>query len=116
MTETVKAKVAEHHFKAHVSVGDTTLRKDEEREVKPNTTLRNMVREGNVIVTEGSLSPEKNEKSFREDDESGEKSEEASREELESKTVDELKNMCDENDLKKSGTKDELVERLLNEE
>jgi hypothetical protein len=114
MSETVKAKVAEHHFKGHVSVGNTTLRKDEEKEVKPNTTLLNMVDAGNVVVTEGSLDSGRVEKSFQGDDESGEESE--GENELEGLTKDELKEKCEEQGLKKSGTKTELVERLKNEE
>jgi lipopolysaccharide export system protein LptA len=115
MTETVKAKVADHHFKGHVSVGDTKLVKEESRSVEPNVTLRNMVREGNVVVTQGSLRPERDEKEFQEDDESGEEGETSSGEkELEDRTVNELKDLLEEKDLKKTGTKNELVERLKN--
>ena len=117
MTETVKAKVAEHHFKKQVNIGEKTLDRDESREVEVNNTLRNMVRAGNVVITEGSLRPERDEKRFREDDESGEKGEaNPGEQDLKDKTVDELKDLLEEKDLKKTGTKDELVERLKNSE
>jgi len=131
MSNTVKAKVSEHHFKRRVSVGNVTLTKSESQEVEVNTTLRNMVKAGNVVVTEGDIHGGEQEKNFQEDDESGEESEaddaeaeEAPRDEpdaesvegFEGKTVEELKDLCEERDLKKSGTKDELVERLKNSE
>lgn len=129
MTDTVKAKVAEHHFKGQINIAGTTLVKSEAREVEPNITLRNMESAGNVIVTEGDLTPEKNEKSFREDDGAGEESEsddepqeepeeveeEQEAESLEDLTVDELRERCEEQGLKKSGNKEELIERLKNE-
>lgn len=117
MTDEVKAKVADHHFKENVEVGDTRLNKRKSKTVKPNRTLRNMVQAGNVIVTEGSLAPERDEKSFQGDDGSGEDGEEGlGEEDLTDLTVDELKEKCEEKGLKKSGTKDELVERLKNSE
>jgi len=130
MANTVKAKVSEHHFKRRVSVGNVTLTKSESQEVKVNTTLRNMVKAGNVVVTEGDIHGGEQEKNFQGDDESGEEGEadDAEAEEapgnepdakvpesFEGKTVEELKELCEERDLKKSGTKDELIERLKNE-
>lgn len=117
MSNEVKAKVADHHFKENVKVGDTRLTKRKPETVKVNTTLRNMVQAGNVIVTEGSISPEKSEKSFQENDGSGENSEEGlGEEDLKDLTVDELKEKCESEGLKKSGTKSELIERLKNSE
>jgi hypothetical protein len=131
MANTVKAKVSEHHFKRRVSVGNVTLTKSESQEVEVNTTLRNMVKAGNVVVTEGDIHGGEQEKNFQGDDESGEESEaddaeteEAPRNEpdaeveggFEDKTVEELKDLCEERNLKKSGTKDELIERLKNSE
>jgi len=131
MVDTVKAKVSEHHFKRRVSVGNVTLTKSENREVEVNTTLRNMVKAGNVVVTEGDIYGGEQEKNFQGDDESGEESEADDAEEAETpgneldaeapenfedKTVEELKDLCEEFGLKKSGTKDELVERLKNSE
>jgi len=118
MTKKVKATVADHHFKGEISIGNATLRKDEETKVKPNITLRNMVNAGNVIITEGDLSVENDEKSFQKDDASGEKGEEDDEEtgeQYEEMTVDELKELCDKNNLKKSGNKSELIERLKNQ-
>lgn len=117
MTDEVKAKVAEHHFKENVNVGGTRLTKRKPETVKVNATLRNMVRAGNIIVTEGSISPERDEKEFQGNDGSGENSEKnAGEDSLKGLTVDELKEKCESEGLKKSGTKDELVERLKNSE
>lgn len=110
MSNTVKATVNEHHFKGHINVGDKTLTKRDEKTVKDSETLRNLVREGTVKVTQGSLRPERDEKEFQENDESGEESEDA----LGEKTVKELRNICEQKDVKKSGTKDEIIERLKN--
>lgn len=110
MSNTVKATVNEHHFKGHINVGDETLTKRDEKTVKDSETLRNLVREGTVKVTQGSLRPQSDEKEFQQDDKSGEESEEA----FEEKTVKELREICDNKDVKKSGTKDEIVERLKN--
>jgi hypothetical protein len=103
----VKAKVAEHHFKGQVNVGGKTLRKDRETSVEPNTTLRNMVQAGNVIIVEGNLSPERDEKQFQRDDTGGEESKS-----LDEMTKDELKELAEQKDLKKSGTKSEIKERI----
>lgn len=114
MTRTVKAKVTDHHFKTKYSIGDTMLNDREAKEVEVNDALRNGVCAGNIELVEGSLAPEKDEKSFQEDEQSGEESEtdDENEEDLEELTKHELKELCEEKDLKKSGTKKELVERL----
>lgn len=112
MSGTVKAKVSESHFKKQVNVGDKKLVKDEAREVQVNSTVRNMERAGNVVIVEGSLRSD-DEKSFRGDDGTGEESE---KDDLSEKTVSELRDLCEQHDLKKSGTKDEIIERLKNSE
>jgi len=115
MTDTVKVKVTDHHFKSHFKVGDVTVTDEEPVEVEPNVTVRNAVQAGTLELVKGRLRPEKDEKEFQEDDGTREESEGLDEKSLRDRTVDDLKDMCEEKDLKKTGTKDELVERLLNQ-
>jgi len=108
---TVKVKVTDHHFKNSFSVGEKTVGTEPE-EVEVNQTIRNGVQAGTLELIEGTLAPQRDEKSFQGDEQSGEESEEADDEELEEMTVDELREMAEDRGLKKSGTKDELISRI----
>jgi len=111
---TVKVKVTEHHFKNSLNIGSKTVGLKPE-EVEVNATVRNAVQAGTLELVEGSLAPERNEKSFQGDEQSGEESKEVDESHYSDMTKDELKDLCEENDLKKSGKKSELIERLKNQ-
>lgn len=111
---TVKVKVTEHHFKNSFNTGKSTVGLEPE-EVEVNNAVRNAVQAGTLELVEGDLTPSRDEKSFQGDEQGGEESKETDEPNFEEMTKDELKELCEENDLKKSGTKDELVERLKNQ-
>jgi len=117
MSNKVKVRVSDNHFRNTYSIGEKTLTNKEAEEVEVTTTIRNAVKAGNLELVEGSLAPEKNEKSFQGDESGGEETEEVDdqTESLEDYTKPELKEMCEEKGLKKTGRKSELVERLKNE-
>lgn len=116
MSNKVKVKVSDSHFKNSFQTGKTKIREGETKEVEVTAAVRNAVKARNLVLVEGSLGPEKTEKSFQEDDGSGKKGEKADGDKaLKDYTKDELKEMCEEEGLKKSGTKDELIERLKNQ-
>lgn len=116
MTDQVKVRVNDHHFKNKYSLGEKTVGKEEPEKVEVNNTVRNAVQAGTLELIEGSLSPERDEKEFQENEQSGAEGEEDDESDFSEMTVDELKQRCEEKDLKKSGTKDELIERLKNSE
>lgn len=126
MDNTVKVQVTKHHFKNQFRVGDKLVTRESPTEVRPNVTVRNAVQAGTLKLVEGSLSPSEDEKSFQGDEAGGEGVEEIDEpaetekredeEDLSGLTVDELSQRCEEQGLKKSGTKDELIERLKNSE
>jgi len=118
MSNKVKVRVSDNHFRNTYSLGEKTVTNQEAQEVNVTATVRNAVRAGNLELVEGSLGPEKDEKSFQGDESGGEETKETDDEpeSLENKTKAELKELCEEKDLKKSGKKKELVERLKNSE
>lgn len=115
MVNEVKVKVSDNHFRNTYSLGGKTVSNKQASTVEVTETVRNAVQAGNLELIEGSLTPSKDEKSFQGDGSGGEESEEADEQDFEEMTKDELKELCEEKDLKKSGTKDELVERLKNQ-
>jgi len=118
MSKKVKVKVSDHHFKANYSIGDKTVSKHEATEVEPNITVANAVKAGTLQIVEGEL-PAKfrgADPSRTETEETDESEEETEEPEFDGKTKDELKEMLESRGLKKSGAKDELVERLKNYE
>jgi len=117
MANKVKVRVSDNHFRNTYSIGEKTVTNQEAQEVEVTTTVRNAVQAGNLELVEGSLAPEKDEKSFQEDEGRGDEAEEEDdgTESLEDKTKAELQEMCEEQGLKKTGKKAELVERLKNE-
>jgi len=117
MSNKVKVRVSDNHFRNTYSIGEKTLTNKKAKEVEVTTTVRNAVQAGNLELVEGSLAPEKDEKSFQGDEGRGDeaKEEDDETESLEDYTKAELKEMCEEKGLKKSGRKSELVERLKNE-
>jgi len=117
MSNKVKVKVSGSHFRNSFNTGKTKLRENEEKKVEVTPAVRNAVQSGTLELIEGSLGPDKKEKSFQGNEQDRKESEEAdeSEKELEDFTKDELKDMCEEKGLKKSGKKQELVERLKNQ-
>jgi len=114
MGKTVKVTVTDHHFKTKYSLGNTTVNDREVSEVELTETVRNAVQAGNLELVEGDLTPERDEKTFQGNEAGGKNSEgnDDQKEGLEDKTKNELKEMCEEQGLKKSGTKQELIDRL----
>lgn len=117
MSNTVKVKVSDNHFRNTYSLGGKTVDDQEPTRVEVTPTVRNAVQAGNLVLVQGSLAPERDEKKFQGDEAGREEVEESDEGvgSLKDKTKKELKELCEEKDLKKSGNKDELVERLREE-
>lgn len=134
--ETVNVRVSKDHFKSTIPVAGTEVTDKEFTEVEATDLVRSYVNRGVFILEEQEQFPEPSNETSGGDDTDGEEDkgdvgqdtesekeqdeaeevEKYSEEELREKNKDELKDLCEEHDLKKSGNKDDLVERLKNEE
>lgn len=112
MSEKVKVKVSESHFRDTFNLGDTKVGRDEVVEVEKTITVRNAVNKGTLELVEGEIGTRKR---FQGDDKSGEEGEEDDGQDLTDITKKELQEMCEDKGLKKTGTKKEIIERLKNE-